>query len=41
MHFDTWDDFVTSAPFGARLVAIEMGGEALDSYNHPPNAVYV
>ena len=40
-EYENWDDFARSAPFGAVLVGVEMGGEPLVTFEHPRNAVYV
>jgi tRNA G18 (ribose-2'-O)-methylase SpoU len=36
-----WRSFCESQPFGAQWVAVEMGGEALEDFEHPERAVYV
>ncbi|CAK0818240.1 unnamed protein product [Prorocentrum cordatum] len=33
--------FAQSLPFGAPLVAVEMGGEPLDAFEHPSRCIYV
>ena len=39
---DDWNAFCESQPFGAVLVAVEMGGEAsLEEFEHPERAVYL
>jgi hypothetical protein len=40
-RFDTWDDFVKSAPFAAPIVALEMGGTPLENFSHPPCCIYL
>eukprot|EP01063_Lacrimia_lanifica_P018948 TRINITY_DN25930_c0_g1_i1.p1 TRINITY_DN25930_c0_g1~~TRINITY_DN25930_c0_g1_i1.p1 ORF type:complete len:293 (+),score=81.33 TRINITY_DN25930_c0_g1_i1:45-923(+) len=40
-HYDDWAAFAKSAPFGAPLVGVETGGEPLDTFEHPPCAVYL
>lgn len=39
--FATWDDFLIHRPIGARLVAIELGGINLSTFNHPSEAIYL
>jgi tRNA G18 (ribose-2'-O)-methylase SpoU len=39
--FPTWSDFVEHRPIGARIVAIEMGGNPLSQFNHPMEALYI
>jgi tRNA G18 (ribose-2'-O)-methylase SpoU len=39
--FPTWEDFLTHRPIGGRIVAVEMGGIPLATYEHPSNALYV
>ena len=41
MEYESWDDFARNTPFGAVLVGVEMGGEPLETFEHPRNAVYV
>ena len=36
-----WNAFAAALPFGAVLVAVEMGGEPLHAFEHPERAVYV
>ena len=38
---DKWSNFVEAAPLGAKWVAVEMGGEPLDSFEHPERALYI
>jgi tRNA G18 (ribose-2'-O)-methylase SpoU len=40
-NFPTWDDFLNHRPIGARIVAVEMGGIPLSSFDHPKKALYV
>jgi tRNA G18 (ribose-2'-O)-methylase SpoU len=40
-NFATWDDFEKSLPYGAPLVAVEMGGRNLAGYGHPARAIYL
>ena len=39
--FPAWQDFVDHRPIGAKIVAIEMGGKPLTSFDHPMQALYV
>lgn len=39
--FDTISAFAAAAPHGAPWVAVEMGGLPLETFVHPPRAVYV
>ena len=36
-----WNAFAAAQPRGALWVAVEMGGEPLESFEHPERAVYV
>ena len=36
-----WAAFAEFAPVGATWVAVEMGGEDLQTFQHPPNAIYL
>ncbi len=40
-HYETFDDFLSTRPFGAVLVGIEMGGRPLAQFRHPERAVYL
>jgi tRNA G18 (ribose-2'-O)-methylase SpoU len=40
-HFDSLEEFLAARPTGAQLVGIEMGGQALASFQHPALAVYL
>lgn len=40
-ELDSWSDFVEFAPRGAKWVGVEMGGEPLDEFEHPLDAVYL
>ncbi|KAH3762660.1 tRNA/rRNA methyltransferase, SpoU [Pelomyxa schiedti] len=40
-RFNAWEDFVTAAPFSTPLVAVEMGGQPLETFQHPKNCVYL
>jgi len=40
-RFENWGEFCTVAPMDAPWVAIEMGGQPLDTFEHPPRAVYI
>jgi tRNA G18 (ribose-2'-O)-methylase SpoU len=37
----TFDEMFAAMPYGARLIGIEMGGEALPTFEHPRHAVYL
>ena len=41
MRYEDWNSFAQASPVGAVHVAVEMGGEPLESFQHPPNAVYI
>ena len=41
VQHDDWNAFAAAAPRGALWVAIEMGGEPLETFEHPERAVYV
>eukprot|EP00322_Chrysochromulina_rotalis_P003161 CAMPEP_0115853686 /NCGR_PEP_ID=MMETSP0287-20121206/13633_1 /TAXON_ID=412157 /ORGANISM="Chrysochromulina rotalis, Strain UIO044" /LENGTH=285 /DNA_ID=CAMNT_0003307773 /DNA_START=67 /DNA_END=924 /DNA_ORIENTATION=- len=36
-----WNHFAASSPYGAVLVAVEMGGEPLEHFEHPERALYI
>ncbi|MFQ6309895.1 RNA methyltransferase [Lysobacter capsici] len=40
-EFGDVDAFVAALPYGAALVAVEMGGRPLNSFVHPQRAVYL
>ncbi len=40
-HYLTFQDFLDARPAGMPLVAIEMGGEKLASFQHPARAIYL
>eukprot|EP01012_Entosiphon_sulcatum_P057575 TRINITY_DN81376_c0_g1_i1.p1 TRINITY_DN81376_c0_g1~~TRINITY_DN81376_c0_g1_i1.p1 ORF type:complete len:340 (-),score=40.58 TRINITY_DN81376_c0_g1_i1:2-1000(-) len=40
-QFEDFSSFATTLPFGAPLVAIEMGGQPLETFRHPLCCVYV
>ena len=40
-YYDGWNSFAAATPFGALLVAVEMGGEPLEHFEHPERAVYL
>jgi hypothetical protein len=40
-RFDDWDDFMKSSPFAAPIVALEMGGSPLETFNHPRCCIYI
>lgn len=37
----TFEDFLIGRPSGAQLVAVEMGGQPLSTFQHPPCAIYL
>jgi len=39
-HAD-WNAFAAASPFGAMWVAVEMGGEPLETFEHPERAIYI
>jgi tRNA(Leu) C34 or U34 (ribose-2'-O)-methylase TrmL len=41
VEYDAWGDFVAAAPYAATWVAVEMGGEPLETFEHPKRAVYI
>lgn len=40
-NYPTWEDFLQHRPIGARLIAIEIGGKPLTTFNHPSQAIYI
>ena len=40
-EFLTFDDFLKAIPINTKLVAIEVGGKALSTYEHPERAIYI
>jgi tRNA G18 (ribose-2'-O)-methylase SpoU len=36
-----WDEFSIARPIGATLIGVEMDGEPLNDFMHPPQAVYL
>lgn len=42
-HYETFDDFFDNLPKGARLVGVELTGEAVDleTFHHPRRCVYL
>lgn len=40
-EFTDIDDLLSGLPYGAPIVAVEMGGKSLPSFNHPQQAVYL
>lgn len=38
---DDWHAFCGAQPYGAMWVAVEMGGEPLETFEHPERAVYI
>lgn len=40
-HFENWESFISTRPYGALLIGIEMGGIALGEFTHPKQAVYL
>ena len=41
VRHDDWHAFCSAQPFGAMWVAVEMGGEPLEEFDHPERAVYI
>lgn len=41
VEYPAWNDFARSAPYSATWVAVEMGGEPLETFEHPKRAVYI
>ena len=41
MHHADWNAFAAASPYGAMWVAVEMGGEPLEHFEHPERAVYI
>eukprot|EP00802_Teleaulax_amphioxeia_P013627 Tamp_13680.p1 GENE.Tamp_13680~~Tamp_13680.p1 ORF type:complete len:295 (-),score=32.68 Tamp_13680:386-1270(-) len=41
IHYSDWDAFRNAAPHDAQWVAVGNGGEPLESFCHPPCAVYI
>lgn len=39
--YPNWNDFLQHRPQRSRLVAVEMGGTPLKTFQHPPEAIYV
>lgn len=40
-YYDGWNAFAAATPYGALLVAVEMGGEPLETFEHPERAIYL
>lgn len=40
-HYLTFQEFLDDRPEGVPLVAIEMGGETLNTFQHPTRAIYL
>jgi tRNA G18 (ribose-2'-O)-methylase SpoU len=40
-HYQDYDDFMKHLPLNTSLVAIEMGGQPLNTFVHPNQAVYL
>jgi tRNA(Leu) C34 or U34 (ribose-2'-O)-methylase TrmL len=40
-EYDAWSDFLVGTPKGTQLVAVEFGGEPLESFVHPLCAAYI
>jgi len=40
-QYATWEDFLVHRPLGARIVAVEFGGEPLAGFSHPQEAIYL
>jgi len=41
VHHEDWNAFAAAQPRGALWVAVEMGGEPLETFEHPERAVYI
>ena len=41
LQYTEWEDFVRTVPYGAKWVAVELGGESLETFEHPRRAVYI
>jgi tRNA(Leu) C34 or U34 (ribose-2'-O)-methylase TrmL len=41
IQYPDWNTFCAAAPYDAKWVAIEMGGEPLETFDHPARAVYI
>ena len=41
VHHADWNAFAAASPYGALWVAVEMGGEPLEDFEHPERAVYI
>jgi len=39
VEYPSWNDFARTAPYSATWVAIEIGGEPLETFQHPQRAV--
>lgn len=39
--YPTWDDFLVHRPIGAKIIAIEIGGKNLSTFQHPEQAIYL
>lgn len=39
--YPDFEAFLDTRPFSCQLVAVEMGGKPLESFGHPPQAVYI
>jgi tRNA(Leu) C34 or U34 (ribose-2'-O)-methylase TrmL len=40
-EYSNWADFAAHSPEGAVWIGVEMGGEPLETFEHPPRAVYL
>jgi tRNA(Leu) C34 or U34 (ribose-2'-O)-methylase TrmL len=40
-NYKSFDGLVEGSPLGTRVVAIEQGGDSLQTYHHPENAIYL
>ena len=41
VHHEDWNAFAAAQPRGALWVAVEMGGEPLETFDHPERAIYI
>lgn len=41
LRHEDWNAFAAAAPYGAQWVAVEFGGEPLESFVHPERACYI
>uniref|UniRef100_A0A0C3UH32 tRNA/rRNA methyltransferase SpoU type domain-containing protein n=1 Tax=Guillardia theta (strain CCMP2712) TaxID=905079 RepID=A0A0C3UH32_GUITC len=41
VEYPDWNSFVACSAYGAKWVAVEMGGEPLETFEHPKRAIYI